>query len=210
MKLAIVANDKLKEEMKILPVQVTELAWLYSYSEITEHQNADAVIDLLFENGPGEISSLSQFLPKLVIVNSVIKTIKEINFPFIRINGWPTFLNREIIEASCNNERTKKAGELVFYALGRKTEWVPDISGMISPRVVAMIINEAYFALEDKVSTKEEIDIAMKLGTNYPYGPFEWAGKIGLKKILDLLTKLSKTENRYQPAPLLIQEATSN
>ena len=70
-----------------------------------------------------------------------------------------------------------------------------------------MIINEAYFALEEGVSTKEEIDTAMKLGTNYPYGPFEWAKKIGLKNIFQLLDKLHKTNLRYEPAALLKKEA---
>ncbi|TMI92961.1 MAG: hypothetical protein E6H08_11285 [Bacteroidetes bacterium] len=84
---------------------------------------------------------------------------------------------------------------------------MPDVKGFISPRVVSMIINEAYFALEENVSKKEEIDIAMKLGTNYPYGPFEWSKKIGLKNIAALLTELSKTEKRYQPADLLLKEA---
>ena len=73
--------------------------------------------------------------------------------------------------------------------------------------MVATVINEAYFTLEEKVSSKEEIDIAMKLGTNYPYGPFEWSKKIGLKKIFDLLTLLAKTNARYEPSPLLKKEA---
>ena len=42
-----------------------------------------------------------------------------------------------------------------------------------------MIINEAFLALQEGVSTKEEINTAMKLGTNYPLGPFEWVEKIG-------------------------------
>ena len=70
-----------------------------------------------------------------------------------------------------------------------------------------MIINEAYFTLEEKVSTKEEIDTAMKLGTNYPYGPFEWGQKIGLKKVNELLTTLAETNSRYTPAALLQKEA---
>jgi 3-hydroxybutyryl-CoA dehydrogenase len=60
------------------------------------------------------------------------------------------------------------------------------------------------------VSTKKETDIAMKLGTNYPYGPFEWAEKIGLKNIAALLTALCKEENRYQPSPLLLKEAMAS
>jgi len=47
----------------------------------------------------------------------------------------------------------------------------------------------------------------MNLGTNYPYGPFEWCKKIGLKNIAVLLTELSLTEKRYQPASLLLKES---
>ncbi len=43
----------------------------------------------------------------------------------------------------------------------------------------------------------------MKLGTNYPNGPFEWAEKIGIEKIYLLLQKLAEKEDRYQPAPAL-------
>jgi 3-hydroxybutyryl-CoA dehydrogenase len=70
-----------------------------------------------------------------------------------------------------------------------------------------MIINEAYFTLDEKVSSKNEIDTAMKLGTNYPYGPFEWSEKIGLKKVYELLTTLSHSHSRYEPAALLKKEA---
>ena len=72
-----------------------------------------------------------------------------------------------------------------------------------------MIINEAYFSLSEKVSSKEEIDIAMKLGTNYPYGPFEWSQKIGLKNIYNLLRILEKEESRYKAADLLRDEANT-
>jgi 3-hydroxybutyryl-CoA dehydrogenase len=62
--------------------------------------------------------------------------------------------------------------------------------------------------LEDKVSAKEEIDIAMKLGTNYPYGPFEWATLIGADKIFALLQKLSLHDKRYTPSKLLKEAST--
>ena len=71
-----------------------------------------------------------------------------------------------------------------------------------------MIINEAFFALEDNVSSKAEIDTAMKLGTNYPFGPFEWAAVMGLENILALLQKLYTTDSRYKPSQLLITEAS--
>ena len=73
-----------------------------------------------------------------------------------------------------------------------------------------MIINEAYFAIGEDVSSKNEIDLAMKLGTNYPYGPFEWAKKIGLHNIYYLLKTLSNNDNRYIPAKALKQEVLSD
>ncbi|MEO5650820.1 MAG: 3-hydroxyacyl-CoA dehydrogenase family protein, partial [Ginsengibacter sp.] len=67
-------------------------------------------------------------------------------------------------------------------------------------RVISMIINEAFYTLKENVSTKKEIDLAMKLGTNYPFGPFEWAEKIGLENVFNLLKKLSEKEERYIPS----------
>ena len=90
--------------------------------------------------------------------------------------------------------------------MNKKIISVADEPGLVAAAIVATIINEAYFALEDEVSTKAAIDTAMKLGTNYPYGPFEWAEKTGLENIAALLKKLSVTDSRYQPAGLLIRE----
>ena len=66
-----------------------------------------------------------------------------------------------------------------------------------------MIINEAFFALEEKISSPTEIDMAMKLGTNYPEGPIAWAKQIGAKHIYQLLSELSKKSDRYFPHALL-------
>jgi 3-hydroxybutyryl-CoA dehydrogenase len=62
--------------------------------------------------------------------------------------------------------------------------------------------------LEDGVSSREDMDTAMRLGTNYPLGPFEWANRLGKKEISTLLQILAQNDTRCQPAPLLIQEAT--
>jgi 3-hydroxybutyryl-CoA dehydrogenase len=123
----------------------------------------------------------------------------------LRINGWPGFLQRDLWEvAGTINDNAA----IVLEKLNKKIAPVKDEPGLVSARIIAMIINEAYFALGDKVSTKEEIDIAMKLGTNYPWGPFEWAEKIGINSIFDLLEKLSITDKRYLPAPLLTEAIT--
>jgi 3-hydroxybutyryl-CoA dehydrogenase len=46
----------------------------------------------------------------------------------------------------------------------------------------------------------------MKLGTSYPYGPFEWSGRIGLKRINELLKELARTDLRYAVAPAMEDE----
>ena len=111
------------------------------------------------------------------------------------------------MEATAPNEEIKLIGEKILGSFNKKIEWLEDTPGFISARVIAMIINEAYYALEEAVSTKEEIDTAMKLGTSYPFGPFEWAEKIGLKNVYELLLALAITNARYLPAPLLKKEA---
>ena len=68
-----------------------------------------------------------------------------------------------------------------------------------------MLINEAFDALFMQVASREDIDIAMKFGVNYPKGLLEWADEIGLQKILKQLTDLFDEygEDRYRPNPLL-------
>src|SRR5688572_1264929 len=208
MRLAILANKEQKDE--ILSLGISEdcrIYWLRSAEEIYKVSTIDAIFDMLFEENNYDPSYLKSFPSGPVFVNSVNKTIAEIGLPFIRINGWPGFLKRNLTEITCITDEDKKQAERILSSLNRKAEWIPDIKGFITARVVSMIINEAYFALEENVSSKEEIDIAMKLGTNYPYGPFEWAKKIGLKNITALLTELSQTEKRYQPANLLVKES---
>lgn len=204
MNIVVITNDDLRQELmaQAQPIDVS-VQYITALSAIP---GTDCYIDLLFQPTEERISSLQQLQPSLVIINSVIATLKESNTSFVRINGWPGFLNRTIIEASGSDEMKNTAGK-IFSCFGKKMEWVPDIPGFVTARVVSMIINEAYFALDEKVSSKEEIDTAMKLGTNYPFGPFEWSKKIGLKNIYNLLASLSQTEPRYNPSSLLKEEA---
>ena len=208
MRLVVLTNEQLKEELLSTGINDScKIEWVNSSKEFSLYTDADAVIDLLFEQNGYDASHFIDLLQRPVFVNSMQKTVAEIGLPVIRINAWPGFLKRNIAEVSNNDEINNNKAEEILSLLNRKADWVPDVKGFISSRVVSMIINEAYFALEENVSTKEEIDIAMKLGTNYPYGPFEWSKNIGVKNIAALLTELSATEKRYRPAGLLLKEA---
>lgn len=207
MQIIVLTNESLKEELLSHGTQPgAELVFISNINEFSAYPNASAFIDLLFENKKERVQILENLLPATVIINSAEHRLTETNSSFVRINGWNTFLQSAIIEASASEEQKQKA-EIVLLQFNKKIEWLPDEAGFITPRVISAIINEAFIALEEGVSTKDEIDKAMKLGTNYPYGPFEWAVKIGLKNITSLLTKLSVQQNRYTPSPLLKQQA---
>jgi len=202
-----------KDLTAAFPAPGNDWVLVRTVAEAGAHSGADVYIDLDFVNEPGRAAILSRLLPAPVLVNAVVPTLEEIGFPFIRINGWPGFLERAVHELAVSKETTANQTELanrlsaLYEKLGRVYCFVPDTPGMISGRILAMIINEAYYTWEAEVSTTEEIDIAMKLGTNYPLGPFEWGRRIGLEKIAGLLTALSKNNSRYTPSNSLLKAA---
>jgi len=202
----IVLADALQREELSHSISVANVVWITDEQEFLQYKNADAFIDLEFVNDDDRKTLLAQLLPKPVIINSVTDTLQETNSAFIRINGWNTFLSSSLIEAVCNDEQLKIKTEEGFSVFNKKIQWLQDEPGFITARVVSMIINEAFISLGEGVSTKDEINTAMKLGTAYPYGPFEWAEKIGLQNIVTLLNKLNKKQLRYTPSELLVQE----
>jgi 3-hydroxybutyryl-CoA dehydrogenase len=206
---AVLADDILKSELlaKKVPGDVTFI-WADSVRALTIIE-ADVYMDLLFEMNTERTRHLKQ-LSQPVLVNAVPWSTKSIGADFIRIGAWPTLLQRNITEVAIPAGMQESVVKNIFDRLQWSYQLVPDITGMITARVLAMIINEAYYTLGAQVSSREEIDIAMKLGTSYPYGPFEWSNKIGLKRIYELLKELSRADKRYAAAPLLEQEAMSS
>lgn len=202
----IVLADELQRAELMKEVSGGDVVWVKDEQEFLQYKNADAFIDLEFVNDYHRIALLKQLLPNLVIINSVTDTLQELNVPFVRVNGWSGFLSSYLLEAACHSDEEKSKAEEVFSVFNKKMEWLPDEPGFITARVISMIINEAFIALAEGVSSQEEINTAMQLGTAYPHGPFEWAEKIGLQNVVTLLQKLDKSQTGYTPAELLVQE----
>lgn len=89
--------------------------------------------------------------------------------------------------------------------LGYTPFHVADGPGLVRARVVCCLMNEAVSALMEGIARAEDIDNAMKLGTNYPLGPLEWADHIGLDTVLGVMRGLFEEwgDDRYRPSPLL-------
>lgn len=208
MRILVIADTNLKEELALLSgANGIDMHYIKEPGVLKDKKPFDACIDLLFEFNKERVKWLKGLNIPVIVVNAVNITLEEIGEDFIRINGWRTFLQRPVIEAATHSPFLKTKGDELFGLLGRKTEWLPDIAGFFTPRVISTIINEAYYTLEENVSSEQEIDTAMRLGTNYPFGPFDWAQKIGLQNIYSLLARLAGEEKQYQPSALLKQRA---
>ena len=123
----------------------------------------------------------------------------------------PSFTQKRMMEAGYLGRKsgrgyydystdTPKANE--DRELGKKILW----------RILAMLINEAADALFLNIATKEDIDLSMTKGVNYPKGLLAWADEIGIENVLQQLESLQAEygEDRYRPSPLLKRMATIN
>ncbi len=201
MRISVISNEKGFVELTQAYQNIT---WIKasSFKQIEDIERIDVLLNL---NEDAFFEDYSTFnIP--VLINSVSNTLKSSKHGahVIRLNGWSGFLKRTTWElAGEHNDTLNQLSAL----LGIRFSFLPDEPGFVSARVLAMIINEAYFAKEENVSTENEIDIALKLGTNYPKGPFEWADEIGLHNVFELLKTLSLTDARYTVCKLLEKEA---
>ena len=179
-------------------------------------EDFDLIFDFFTEDSPENLEAYKDFKDTIVFCNSVKTSLTEFslyldhNFDFkmIGFNGLPTFLKRTILEMTVLNEEDREIADKVCKYLGTEYIIVDCRVGLVTPRVICMIINEAYYTVQEGTSDKGSIDLAMKLGTNYPFGPFEWATKIGINHVYELLEALYEDtkDERYKICPLLKKE----
>ena len=157
-----------------------------------------------FKMGPFELMDL--------IGNDINYTVTETVWSqfFYDPRYKPSFTQRRLFEAK---HFGKKSGKGYYSYQENAVQPRPimdkDIGGKIFMRILAMLINEAADALYYNVATKEDIDLAMTKGVNYPKGLLKWCDEAGAEKILNILTALRVvyTEDRYRPSVLLQQMA---
>jgi 3-hydroxybutyryl-CoA dehydrogenase len=166
--------------------------------------DADLYIDAVYEIGDDFFEAISN---KLVLVDAVLIPSSVLKNNQVRFNGWEGFYEKKGVEIAGSDSQMNFA-KPILENLSIPYTVSADTPGMLAARAVAMIINEAFFGWGEGISSKADIDTAMKLGTNYPFGPFEWTSKIGIDNIIQLLTILSETDDRYAPAPALLSEAS--
>ena len=164
------------------------------------------------------LKELDQALPKdaILATNTSSISITELAATTSRpsrvigmhfMNPVPVMQLVEVVRGLDTSEETVNATMEAARLLGKTPVLVEDRPGFVSNRVLLPMINEAVFALQEGVATREAIDTVMKLGMNHPLGPLALADLIGLDVCLDILEVLHRGfgDDKYRPCPLLRQ-----
>lgn len=180
-----------------------------------EYMAPDTVVfDFFVNENPSDLD-VYRTVPGLELFinvsNSTLSRMSSFGLPGIAMGfcGMPTFLNRELMEVSILQPEQREKVKILCANLHSQYQIVADQAGLVTPRVICMIINEAYRTVEEGIATKDDIDKAMKLGTNYPFGPFEWCERIGISHVARLLEVMHREtgEERYKVCDLLNTES---
>ncbi len=176
-------------------------------------ESFDILFDLNFDEQQNNLASYAGLKGKPVIVSAAKKSLarqqneygKPVDCVLIGINALPTFINRNLAEVSVLHEEDATKLQTLFAQLDWPYKLVSDRVGFVTPRIIMMIMNEACYTVQEGTASMKDIDISMKLGTNYPFGPFEWANRIGVKHVYETLDAVyaDTHDERYKICPLL-------
>jgi len=184
-------------------------------------EHADTAIEVMSESIDTKrliVAALDAALPPgALFLTSILSTTATLNGSWTRrparVVGFaalPPVGQAGLIELAAGLRTEMDAldrARAFFTALGLASAQVKDSVGSVLPRIVCGLINEAATALAEGVASAEDIDLAMRLGTNYPRGPLEWGDLIGLDIVLAVLRGLHDEtgDDHYRPVPLLRQ-----
>ena len=158
----------------------------------TAAQYAGATVPVFVEASRTQLAALS--LPAIV--------------SFFGFCGLPTLLNRPLLELSIPAGAPAATAETLAATcaqLGTDYRVVADRVGLATPRVLAMLVNEACFTLQEQTASATDIDRGLQQGTNYPRGPLAWGDALGPARVVALLDAVwaDTHDPRYRVCPLL-------
>ncbi|MBF8963190.1 3-hydroxyacyl-CoA dehydrogenase [Pontibacter sp. FD36] len=215
MHILVLSGDEMAAEFKQkFPEGVNGNTYTFLHSRhLTDDQlkPGDVVFDFLLHQEPERLSDYGpdQIVFCQAVTKQLASLVRESGLERIctlfGFNGLPTLFNRPVLEVSLYEQEDAEKLKQVCEQLGTEYQLVEDRAGMATPRILCMIINEACYTLQEGTASIQDIDLGMKLGTNYPHGPFEWANAIGIDNVYQVLEAMYEDtrEERYKICPLL-------
>ena len=193
---------------------------LVQAKKLADLSDCDVVIEAIIENfeiKTGLYKQLQEILKPTAIIASNTSSISitklaasiksSENFIGMHfMNPVPVMQLVEIIKGLQTSENTYQVIEELSKKFGKTTVLGVDTAGFVVNRILVPMINEAIFLLQEGVKP-EDIDNAMKLGTNHPMGPLTLADFVGLDTLLYIMQIMHRElgEDKYRPCPLLIK-----
>jgi 3-hydroxybutyryl-CoA dehydrogenase len=204
MKIAVKGDERQVEELSELLSANHEIVPL----KITELKAYDLLFDLDFDVNDEFSEQYADLEDSVVLVGAVRKQLEQAEAELARkfkctligMNSLPGFINRELMECTALSEEDRKRAQNRLEKAGIEASFVKSRVGMVSPRILCMIINEAFYTVQEGTAVPQDIDLGMKLGTAYPKGPFEWCELIGIHNVYTVLNALYEDtgDDRYK------------
>jgi 3-hydroxybutyryl-CoA dehydrogenase len=121
------------------------------------------------------------------------------------MNPVPVMKLVEVVRGTLTSQATLASVLALGDRLGKQSIVSQDRPGFLVNRILIPLLNEACFALEEGVGSKEDIDAGSRLGLGHPLGPLELADLIGLDTVLSIAEILHRDfgDSKYRPCPLL-------
>lgn len=160
-----------------------------------------------FRMGPFELTDFIGHDVNYVVTETVFKEF------YYDPRYRPSFSQKRLMEAGLLGRKSGRGfynyAEGVVLPEPNKDEV---LGQRIFRRILAMLVNEAADALYLNIASKEDLDLAMTKGVNYPKGLLAWADEVGVSAILNQLEDLQEEygEDRYRPSPLLRKMSDKN
>ena len=214
--------EKLKSKGVLSDAQVQEAASaLQTRDSLVGLSGADFAVEAVTENedlkrrifkeldgvvkAGGVLATNTSSIPITRIAAATSRPQAVIGMHFM--NPVPVMKLVEIIRGAATSDATYAATRALAERMGKTSVVSRDFPGFIVNRVLIPMINEACFALMEGLGSAQDIDTAMKLGTNQPMGPLELADFIGLDTCLYIAEVLHRGlgDDKYRPCPLLRQ-----